>query len=70
MARGKRRKTEVDDVTPCILEPELTEKAFRRKPTSRANAAPVRCAAEDVDGYLPTTDDDMVDPVYPVDAHF
>jgi hypothetical protein len=32
VARGKRRKTEVDDVTPCILEPELVDKAFRRKP--------------------------------------
>jgi hypothetical protein len=29
-ARGKRKKTNADDKIPCILEPELTDKAFRR----------------------------------------
>jgi len=27
---GKRKKTDADDKIPCILEPELTDKAFRR----------------------------------------
>jgi hypothetical protein len=26
--------------------------------------------AEDVEGYFPTTDDHIVDPIYPVDAYF
>jgi hypothetical protein len=30
VARGKRSKVDVDDVSPCILEPELADKAFRR----------------------------------------
>jgi len=29
-ARGKRKKTAADDQIPCILEPELTDKAFRK----------------------------------------
>ena len=28
-ARGKRKKADADDKIPCILEPELTDKAFR-----------------------------------------
>jgi hypothetical protein len=120
VARGKRGKAEADDVIPCILEPELTDKAFRgnwarliqkiyevdplvcpkctgpmrviafieqadvirkilehlglwgsrRKPVSRANAPPMLCVADDVEGYFPTTDEDIVDPIYPVDAYF
>ncbi len=30
VARGKRKKTDADDKIPCILEPALTDKAFRR----------------------------------------
>lgn len=30
VARGKRKKTDVDDTIPFILEPELNEKAFRK----------------------------------------
>ncbi len=30
VARGKRKKTDADDKIPCILDPELTDKAFRR----------------------------------------
>ncbi len=30
VARGKREKVDIDDKVPCILEPELTDKAFRR----------------------------------------
>ena len=30
VARGKRKKTDADDKIPCILEPELTDKASRR----------------------------------------
>ncbi len=29
-ARGKRKKADVDDKIPCILEPELTDKTFRK----------------------------------------
>ena len=29
-ARGKRKKADVDDKIPCILEPELTDRDFRR----------------------------------------
>ena len=29
-ARGKRKKADIDDKIPCILEPELTGKAFRQ----------------------------------------
>ena len=30
VARGKRKKTDSDDKIPCILEPELTDKVFRK----------------------------------------
>ena len=30
VVRGKRNKTDADDKISCILEPELTDKAFRR----------------------------------------
>lgn len=40
----------------------------RSKPDPRAKAAPVLCAVEGVGGYLPTQDDNMVDPFYPVDT--
>jgi hypothetical protein len=30
VARGKRKKADADAKIPCILEPELTDKAFRR----------------------------------------
>ena len=30
VARGKRKKTDVDGKIPCFLEPELTGKTFRR----------------------------------------
>jgi hypothetical protein len=30
VARGKRKETDTDDKIPCILEPELTDKAFRK----------------------------------------
>jgi len=30
VTRGKRKKTDADDKIPCILEPELTDKAFRK----------------------------------------
>ena len=30
VTRGKRKKDDADDVIACILEPELTDKAFRR----------------------------------------
>jgi hypothetical protein len=30
MARGKRTKAMVNDKIPCILEPEMTDKAFRK----------------------------------------
>jgi hypothetical protein len=30
VARGKRKKADADDKIPCILEPELTDKVFRR----------------------------------------
>ncbi len=115
-----RRKADSDDVIPCVLEPELTDRNFRRnwarliqkiyevdplvcprcagpmrviafieqanvirkilehlglwgsrhKPVPRANAPPVLHVAEYVNAYLPTSDDDMVDPIYPVDAYF
>lgn len=42
----------------------------RRKPAPRANAPPVLYVAEDVEGYIPTPDDDIVDTIYPVDAYF
>jgi hypothetical protein len=29
VVRGKRKKTDADDKIPCILEPELSDKAFR-----------------------------------------
>jgi hypothetical protein len=29
-ARGKRKKADVDDIIPCILEPELTDKTCRK----------------------------------------
>jgi len=120
VARGKRKKSDADDVIPCVMEPELTDKEFRRnwarliqkiyevnplvcpkcagpmrviafieqadvirkilehlglwgarcKPLPRANAPPVRYVVEDVEGYFPTPDDQMVDPIYPVDAYF
>jgi hypothetical protein len=119
VSRWKRKKDELDDVIPCIQEPELTDRAFRhnwarliqkiyevdplvcpkctgpmrviafieqaevirkilqhlglwcarRKPLPRANAPPVPYVAEDVEGWLPTVDDDMIDPTYPVDAY-
>jgi hypothetical protein len=120
VARGKRKKAAKDDVIPCVLEPELTDKEFRRnwarliqkiyevdplvcpkstgpmrviafieqadvirkilehlglwgvrrKPVPRANAPPVGYAAEDVECDFPTVDDQMIDPIYPVDAYF
>ena len=30
VARGKRKKANEDDKIPCILEPELTDRDFRR----------------------------------------
>ena len=30
VARAKREKIDADDKIPCILEPELTDKAFRK----------------------------------------
>jgi hypothetical protein len=42
----------------------------RRKPDPRANAPPALCVVEDVGGYLPTPDDKMFDPFYPVDTYF
>ncbi len=30
VSREKRKKADIDDKVPCILEPELTDKAFRR----------------------------------------
>ncbi|RZB37986.1 MAG: hypothetical protein SRB2_00693 [Desulfobacteraceae bacterium Eth-SRB2] len=30
VARGKRKKADADDKIPCILEPELTDMAFRK----------------------------------------
>ena len=30
VARGKRKKADADDKIPCILEPELTDNAFRK----------------------------------------
>ena len=30
VARAKRRKADSDDVIPCVLEPELTDRNFRR----------------------------------------
>ncbi len=30
VSRGKRKKAKVGDAIPCILEPEITDKAFRR----------------------------------------
>jgi len=30
VARGKRKKADADDKIPCILEPELNDKAFRK----------------------------------------
>ena len=30
VARGKRKKAAADDKIPCILEPELTDKTFRK----------------------------------------
>jgi len=30
VSRGKRKKVDADDKIPCILEPELTDMAFRR----------------------------------------
>ena len=30
VSRGKRKKADTDDKIPCILEPELTDKAFRK----------------------------------------
>ena len=30
MSRGKHKKADEDDFIACILEPELTDKAFRR----------------------------------------
>ena len=30
VARGKRKKADADDYIPCILEPELTDSAFRK----------------------------------------
>ena len=43
---------------------------IQRKPIPRANAPPVPYVAEDIEGYFPPVDDDMVDPIYPVDAYF
>ena len=57
------------DVIPKILE-HLGLWGARRKPVSRANAPPARYVAEDVEGYCPSPDDQMVDPIYPVDAYF
>lgn len=42
----------------------------RRKPVPRANAPPMLHVAEDVESYFPTVGDQMVDPIYPVDAYF
>jgi hypothetical protein len=30
VSRGKRKKSDADDAIPCILEPELTDRGFRR----------------------------------------
>ncbi len=30
VSRGKRKKADADDLIACILEPELTDKAFRQ----------------------------------------
>jgi hypothetical protein len=57
------------EVIRKILEP-LCFGGSRRKPALRANAPPVLCVVEDVDVYLPTPDDDMVDPSYSLDAFF
>jgi hypothetical protein len=42
----------------------------QRKPVPRANAPPMRYVADDVEGYIPAMDEDIVDPTYPVDAYF
>ena len=42
----------------------------RRKPLAKANAPPALTVAENVEGSLPTVDDQMVDPIYPMDAYF
>jgi hypothetical protein len=113
VTRGKHKNTDAGDVIRCVLEPELTDKEFRRnwaqliqkiyevdplvcpkctgpmrviafieqadvirkilehlglwgarrKPVSRANAQPARYIAEDVEGYCPSPDDQMVDPI-------
>jgi len=60
---------EQDEVIRKILQ-HLGLWGARRKPVPRANAPPVRYIAEDVEGYFPTVDDDVVDPIYPVDAYF
>ncbi|MCG6905757.1 MAG: hypothetical protein LJE63_03950 [Desulfobacteraceae bacterium] len=64
-----RRFIEQSEVIRKILEhPGLW--GARRKPAPRANVPPVHYVAEDVEGYLPTADNQMIDPIYPVDAYF
>ena len=47
------------DVIHKILE-HLGLWGNRRKPATRASPSLVRCVVEDVNGYLPTPDDDMI----------
>ena len=54
----------------CKILEHLGLWGARRRPAPRANAPPVRCVAEDVEVYFPTVDDDMVDPIYPVEVYF
>jgi hypothetical protein len=57
------------DVIRKILE-HLGLWGARRKPVPRANAQPARYVAEEVEGYFPSIEDDVIDPIYPVDAYF
>jgi hypothetical protein len=62
----------------CIEQAEVIRKILehiglwgvRRKPVPKANAPPVRYVAKDVEGDFPAVDDDVVDPIYPVEANF
>jgi hypothetical protein len=57
------------DVIRKILE-HLGLWGTQQKPVPKANTPPVRYVAEDAEGYFPTVDDQVVDPVYPVDTDF
>ena len=49
VARGKRKEAETDDAIPCILEPEVNSKIFRKN-WARLIQKIVACPGEGLEG--------------------